>query len=253
MLRSAALGLLLFVQLAVALSFSEQNLPLVVCFVLFSYYLWSSYSSYTTKYQDLAVTLFGHHNHLTNRPNRHKETNEKARIIPKALFSMRCEELLPIRDNTRKLVSKVVWYLIFVFLVFSLTMLLDVSPLTKALLSFLAGSVPRFMTFYFGRSKQRNAQALFMNRKVGQIVLSYVKSTPVYINRGHPNRNARVLSLVSKPEEERDMLEFGLNTSCISLGVIVAYLATNNVQYLKYIYNYIGRFLDNLAGIQGED
>lgn len=92
-----------------------------------------------------------------------------------------------------------------------------------------------------------------MNRKVGQIVPSYVKTTPVYINRGHPNRDAKVLSLVSEPEEELDMSEFGLNTSFIFLGVIVAYLATNNVQYLKYINNYINRFLDNLAGIQEED
>ena len=50
-------GLFTFLSLFVLL-LSEEGLPYVACLVLVLYYLWSSYNSFTDKYQDLALELF---------------------------------------------------------------------------------------------------------------------------------------------------------------------------------------------------
>ena len=54
-------GTLHLLFLGLALLFSEENLPYVACFVLVLYYVWSSYSSLTNSYQDLAFALFKHY------------------------------------------------------------------------------------------------------------------------------------------------------------------------------------------------
>ena len=58
MLKSAAVGTLIFFQLVAAFVFSKHSLPFAVCCVAFSYFLWISYRSFTRKYQDLVVNLF---------------------------------------------------------------------------------------------------------------------------------------------------------------------------------------------------
>ena len=108
-LRSAALGVLLFIQLGLKLLFSVENLPLVVCLILASYYLWGVYDSFIKKYEDLAIYLSNCQDQLTNHditsnqsriclPWREEE-RLKTRIIPKELFNIACEELMPIRGK----------------------------------------------------------------------------------------------------------------------------------------------------------
>lgn len=46
-LRSAALGVVLFFQLGVTFLLSVENFPCVICFILASYYLWGVYYSFT--------------------------------------------------------------------------------------------------------------------------------------------------------------------------------------------------------------
>ncbi|KAJ7390661.1 Multidrug resistance-associated protein 1 [Desmophyllum pertusum] len=109
-LKFAAVGVMIFLQLAVTFVLSEENLPFVSCCVLVSYYSWSSYRSFTQKYQDLAVKLFQHYGRLTDRlrdtdlnkqgitPD-HGRTIDNVKRIPKELFVMACEEVMPIRES----------------------------------------------------------------------------------------------------------------------------------------------------------
>ena len=59
-LRFAASGVFLAMILAFELLLREDSLPFVAYSVLVLYYLWSSYSSFTNKYQDLGLALFKH-------------------------------------------------------------------------------------------------------------------------------------------------------------------------------------------------
>ena len=162
-LRSAALGLLLLCELAVTVVLSEESIQFVACFILASYYLWSSYSSFTDKYQELAVALFNEQVQLIEQYKALHENpyykKDSVRRIPKELFNTACEELMPIKETTRKLASKLTAHLMFLFVVLLLTILLDATPLTKTLLMFAAGLVPRVATFYFNRSKEINIEA----------------------------------------------------------------------------------------------
>lgn len=85
-----------------------------------------------------------YHDQLTNQDIiSSKRKRRKTGIIPKELFNTIYEELMPIRENARKLVFKALLHLTFVFVVFKLAVLSDATPLTKGFLSFLAGLVPR--------------------------------------------------------------------------------------------------------------
>jgi len=61
MLWSSAFGVVLFLQLALEMVLTEQNLPFVACFIFVVYYSWHNYNSFTKKYQFLAESLFKHH------------------------------------------------------------------------------------------------------------------------------------------------------------------------------------------------
>lgn len=69
MLKFAAVGvIMMFLQFAgtFVLFLSQENLLFVSCSVLFSYYLWGNYRSFTQQYQDLAVKLFEQYYQLTD-------------------------------------------------------------------------------------------------------------------------------------------------------------------------------------------
>ena len=128
MLKSAAVGTLIFFQLVAAFVFSKHSLPFAVCCVAFSYFLWISYRSFTRKYQDLAVSLFEYYDLITDsaserafskpkvyvwpaivsRTPDHDHANDNVHVnrIPKELFDMACDELMPIRKDIYKLAVK---------------------------------------------------------------------------------------------------------------------------------------------------
>lgn len=141
---SVGLGILIAIISVFVLILSEESLPFVACFVLVLYYCWSSYSSFTNKYQDLALALFKHykfckksqHSQVTtmilntdsvlkNTPNT-VGNKDNVMKIPKELFHMAREELMPIRERVCVLILKVTIIVSFVVFVFSLTMLLNV-------------------------------------------------------------------------------------------------------------------------------
>ncbi|KAJ7390669.1 hypothetical protein OS493_023381 [Desmophyllum pertusum] len=180
--------------IAFALLFSEEGLPYVACFVLVLYYVWSSYSSFTNKYQDLALSLFKHckksrrdnftdmalntdqeQENASNAAERHV-SEDGVMKIPKELFHMACEELMPIREGVCILILKIIIIVCFVFLVFSLIMLMNVgaTPVMKALLTFLTGSFPKIVDIYVDGSRQKILETMATDEKIPNILQEYM-------------------------------------------------------------------------------
>ena len=169
---------MLFLQLTLTFVLSEENLPFVACCVLVSYYLCSSYRSFTQNYQDLALKLFEQHDRL--RPGLYTRrrlwpddgrTVDNVKRIPKELFNMACEELMPIRESVCFMVLKATLSVIFVFFVFSLRILLKASPVTTALVTFVVGASFKIVIIYVDRRWQKRID---INEKAGKIVQEYI-------------------------------------------------------------------------------
>ena len=170
-LRSAAVGALIFLQLAVAFALSEDNLPFLACCVSVSYYLWNSYSrSFICKYQDLAVNLYEYCDRL--RPGDY-HTTDNVKRIPKELFDMACEELMPIRKSICIFIVKISLSAIFIFLVFSFTTSMNTSSMMKCLVAFLAGTFPTIVNIYLDSRKQNGN----FEQRTLKIIQEYINST----------------------------------------------------------------------------
>ena len=196
-LRSAAVGVIMFLQLAATYVLYEGNLPFVTFCVLVCCYLLCSYRSFTQKYQDLAVRLFEQYDEITNsvhnRPlNRHGTTNN-AKRIPKELFDRTCKEMMPIRKSISSMMVKATLSVIFVFLVFSLTVSMNTSSEVKSLVLFLTGSFPMITdTIFLHKRRQNNCE-----EKTREIVQEYMNSR-FNCNREQLNYGARFQLDVSK-------------------------------------------------------
>ena len=197
------LRLLLFANIGISVAFlsafvlllSEESLPFIACFGLVLYYLWSSYSSFTNKYQDLGFALFKHYKPykksqrsqvtamtLNTDPlleNTQNAVGNKDNVmkIPKELFQMACEELMPIRESVCVLILKVGITVSFVCLVFSLTILLNVgaTPVMRTLIAFLSGSFPKIVTMYMDGRRQKKIKAMIAGEEIPQIVQEYIE------------------------------------------------------------------------------
>ena len=151
-LQYAAVGVAIFLQLAIPLVFSEHNLPQVACCVLVACYLWKSYRSFIQKYRDLAAALFERQQQLKYNGretglNMQNFTPDDGRTIPKVLFDKACEELMPIRKCVCTLLLEATLSVFLVFLGFSLATILSLPPATQALLIFAVGSImPEIIT-----------------------------------------------------------------------------------------------------------
>lgn len=188
----AGTGVLVAVMFVFGLLLSEGSLPFVACVVLVFYYVWSSYCSFTNKYQDLALALFKQYKRSgqvtdlsqntdlcqENTPNSADNENGVMKI-PKGLFLLACEELMPIREGVCILILKITVIVSFVFLVFSLTMLLNVSatPVMKALLTFFTGSFPKVIAIYVDGGRQKKIEAMVHDEKIPKIVGDYITGT----------------------------------------------------------------------------
>ena len=164
--------------------FSEDSLPYLACFILVFYYVWSSYSSFTNKYQVLALTLYKHHKKSPVVTDQETERNTPIPAtvisIPKELFHEACEQLMPIRVSVCILVLRVALILTFVFMVFFLAMLYDhnfsVKPVTRALLTFLSGSLPKIIHIFISDKGQKHIEDTAMDEKVSHIIEAYNNS-----------------------------------------------------------------------------
>ena len=192
----SAFGFLTGMSILVALLFSEEGLSYLVCFVLVWYYLSSSYKSFTNKYHDLSLTLFKFYKQSKQHDKIFKEEPhtdlEKLDMpnsdmkgykvrIPKGLFDMACEELMPIRESFCSLLLKFAAILIFVFYIFLFMMHLDIValPVLRALAIFFTGSFPKILTICFEGDTERRVKAIVVEEKVSKLVQEYLNGTPV--------------------------------------------------------------------------
>ncbi len=187
-LKYAAVGIVVFLQVAVSFVLFKENLPFLTCLILICCYLWSSYRSFTQKYQGLVLKLFEEYDQLTDSAippcntdlnmqgftSDYGRTIDNVKRIPKELFDVACEELMPIGRSISRIVLKATLSVIFVWTVYSFAMLLGVSPLTKTLLTFVAGSFPKIVTIYVDRRRKRKFKPVPMNEKTLEIVHEYI-------------------------------------------------------------------------------
>ena len=205
LLLFASLGVMLTILLAYAmvLFFPEKSLPFAACFLLFCYYLFSNYSSFTDRYHDLSLTIFNCYKkqtdkisheevdvNTTNNPYDDKH-NDGVVKIPKGLFDIACEVLMPIREALCLFFFKVVFISSFLFIVFYLTMQLDfgVKPLTKTMVAVLIGLFPGIICKYFEGERQKRVEALTIEEKAPRIVEAYLNSV-LPANEGQENSGA---------------------------------------------------------------
>ena len=205
LLVSATLGVLSTILLAytTVLFFPEKSLPFAACFLLFCYYLFSNYSKFTDRYHDLSLTIFNCYKKQTDKIS-HEEVNINTTHIPsgdkhnggvvkipKELFDMACEMLMPIREALCLFCFKVVFISSFLFLVLYLTMQLEfgVKPLTKTMVAVLIGLFPKIVCKYFEGERLKRMEALTIEQKAPKIVDSYLKSV-LQANQGQENSGA---------------------------------------------------------------
>ena len=202
------------------LLFFEESLPFVACFVLVFYYAWSSYSSFTNKYQDLGFALFKHYKRsqdqnfnaraLTStdqvQENIDAEDEDNSMRIPKQLFRMACEELMPVRENVCLLVLKVTIIVSFVSLVFLTAMLINVGATlgTKVLFAFLTGIVPKIVAIYIDGGRQRKNEDMITDRKIPKILREYFKEASRSC-QGHDNHGEDINETLPKNVNEENI------------------------------------------------
>ena len=221
-LTCASLGILLTLLLAVimALSFPDESPPFVACFLLFCYYLMSSYSSFSNRYHDISLAIFNcykkqshrisHEGLRTNVKTDPSKSKRNVIKIPKELFDMACVELKPIRETLCILILKVAFISSFVFLVFYLIMRLHLGlkPVAKTAVAFFTGLFPKIVTKYLGGERQKRIWALAIEENAPKIVEAYLNRVP-RANQGQENSGVdtdEVSLLVDEDEEIVEMV-----------------------------------------------
>ena len=234
-LRSAAVGIIIFPQFAVAFVLCEENLPFASCCVLVSFYLWSHYRSFTQKYKDLAVKLHDKHDCLARR-NADTELNkqwvypekgctiEKMKRIPKELFDLACEEIMPVRETICETLLKAYFSVTFVFLVYSLTMLLFSSHLTITVVIFVAALFPKIFMYLYKR--QVDVKYVDIDEKARHILEEYIKSNV----SPHINRAGKGLVSSEARKDENDSIPVILRIICYIISMFLFFY-----YYIKFL------------------
>ena len=197
-----SLGVLLtfFLAFTMILLFPDQSVPIVACILLICYYLWSIYNSFANKYQDLSLIIFDFYksekDQISNeelelcREGSTNSTDDRDIVlkIPKDLFDMVCEELWPVKEAVCLLLLKVILISAFIFLIFYLSMKLDIDvrPLAKTVLAFVTGLIPKIFLAYFDGNRHRRIEALAVKETVPKIIQKYLKR----FNDGQSNLGA---------------------------------------------------------------
>ena len=197
-LKSAAVGVIILLQLTFTSDLLKENLPFVSFCVVVSFYLWSNYRSFTQEYKDLAMKLFEQRTELNKGQGYHIEN---VRRIPKQLFDIACEEIMPFRYAVRKTLLNSFLSWIFVYFIYSLTMLIYSSHVTKAMVIFVAGSFPKMASILL-RKRLGNIKAAGINERALGIVQEYNNTITIT----HPlSKSGDGLSVVaSMPQTDCD-------------------------------------------------
>ena len=186
-----SLGVLLtfFLAFTMILLFPDQSLPIVACILLICYYLWSIYNSFANKYHDLSLIIFDFYksekDQISNeelelcREGSTNSTDDRDIVlkIPKDLFDMVCEELWPVKEAVCLLLLKVILISTFIFLIFYLSMKLDIDvrPLAKTVLAFVMGLIPKIILAYFDGNRRKRIEILAVKETAPKIIQKYLK------------------------------------------------------------------------------
>ena len=193
LLQLAAFGAWNVLERVFLLSLSEEHLPYLACFVSVLYYIWSSYSSFTETYHELALALYDCYKDskrtqvqdvpITSdqQPELPNNTHDLDNVmaIPKELFGIACEELLPLREGVYILILKITLLLSTVFTVFSWVTAssFDTTPLMKTLLAFLTFAFPKIVDMCIDGEWQKKMRERIMKEKVPKIVDKFINET----------------------------------------------------------------------------
>ena len=204
--------------MAVNFLLSEEKLPFAILLAFLSHYLWSSYRSFTNRYKELGLVL-------SERLEGKIIDGKCYRFIPKKLFQKSLEELLPIKSNLCKLISKTVLYLIYFCATLSVTKVMDITPLSKALVVvFMLGSVPKIMACFFEKRNPQKPDDLTNDKKPGHLVEEYLKSTSVINTRTSADYDI-FPSLLLDPEENLD----GFDYSSVLISLTLSLFTTDSM------------------------
>ena len=166
------------------LSLSEEHLPYLAFLVSVLYYVWSSYSSFTKTYHELALALYDCYkdskqtrfqdvssisDQLPKLPNNTHDLDNVI-AIPKELFGMACEELSPLREGVCILILKITVIVSSVFIAFSFKS----TPLMKTFLTLL---VPKIVAIYIDGGWPKKLRAKVMKEKVPKILEKFYSET----------------------------------------------------------------------------
>ena len=102
--------------------------------------------------------------------------------IPKDLFDMACEKLMPVRESVCNLLLKVILIVCFVFLVFLMIMKskTGATPQMKAVLTFFTGSFPKIAEIYIDGARKRQLKAMIIQERAPVIVQRYLTGPASY-------------------------------------------------------------------------
>ena len=210
-----SLGVLLtfFLAFTMILLFPDQSLPIVACILLICYYLWSIYNSFANKYHDLSLIIFDFYKSQNwdqisseelSSEGSTNSTDDRDTVlkIPKDLFDMACEELWPVKEAVCLLLLKVILISSFIFLIFYLSMKLDIDarPLAKTVLAFATGLIPKIFLAYFEGNRRKRIETLAVKETAPKIIQKYLKR----FNDGQSNLGAdhQEASLAIRGNEE---------------------------------------------------
>ena len=186
-----AIGIMIFLHLAVTYVLSEKILPFLTCCVLVCCYVCESYRSFTHEYQDLALRLFEQYNQFAERAQNRAAIMQKftskygrsfdgVKRIPKELFDMACEELMPITKRFCAMSLKAALSSIFVVAIFSFTVLLNASSVFKTSLVVLFGLFPKLVTIYVERRWRKHPKTVPMNENYLKIMQEYINVSDLH-------------------------------------------------------------------------
>ena len=140
--------------------------------------LWSCYNSFTSNYDDLVLKLLNACSE--NWASELRQYKEGDTInIPWKLFLSACDKLVPLTDSVKKLVTRLVVWVVGLFFVFSFIMAgstdIPDSKVLSGTVTFLIVVHPSIWDFLLSRGKKKERKEAVLKLKVKDLVDAYFK------------------------------------------------------------------------------
>ena len=176
-----------------AIDFADIVFPLLAFSVLILYNVYSCFSSFSEKYQLLKIKLFqGIKEHYDNGGRLLLVFTDKgATAIPEDLFKTACKELdIPMGKTFWQGFMKMISLVAFTVTVYASIQIFGsrsgTAPLTKVVVIFLTGSLPKILSVISAGGNQDKLQELDMQVRLKDVITNYANSQ-VIVNMGSEN------------------------------------------------------------------